>query len=417
MFRAMRLGVLVLALSRVVGLSREFMIALTFGFTGTTDIFYQVVFPITCAINIMTGPFTTAFAARFAGQPKDQQRAQLWGIEGQITRVSLTVIVLSFIAAAALWWFPFVDFQRFSVPAAILAPALGAAIFVGYVSAVSTSAGQIALATTGYLSANALFLIGLVLAWAFVTSPAHWLLPLLYATGMILALGPAFVVRAKFGKDLPPAAIVEKKPVAGLGESFGLAMLESGVFLLTQMLILLLASAQGAGVASAAALSQRISLSIVGLFVLPFASLVMLRVINNLQTARRELMRNLSLLVFILLLSCGAVFALIAQIAHRFLAPDSAALLISVTPAFALWAVPMGINAFLSRVMFGLGLDRAFTGISTGGYLIANIIRVVAFPFGGVVAAVVAGALAEIAISIVLLRKTLRHLNRAGVPT
>jgi peptidoglycan biosynthesis protein MviN/MurJ (putative lipid II flippase) len=417
MFPAMRSGVLVLALSRVVGLSREFMIALAFGFTGTTDIYYQAVFPITCAIAIMTGPFTTAFAARFAGQPKDQQRAQLWGIEAKIAWVALALIALSLVAAVALYWLPFVDFKQLSVPAAILAPALGAAIFVGYVSAVSTSAGQIALAATGYLSANLAFLFGLVLAWTFVTSPAHWLLPLLYAVGMIFALGPAFAVRAKFRKDLPPTAPVEKKAVAGLGRSFGLAMLESGVFLMTQMVVLLLASAQGAGVASAAALSQRISLSVVGLFVLPFASLVMLRVIKNLQTARRELLRNLGLLVFILLFSCGAAVALISPIAHRFLAPDSAALLISVLPAFALWATPLGINAFLSRVMFGLGLDRGFTGISIGGYVIANVMRVMAVPLGGVTAAVVAGAVVEIALSVVLLRMTLRHLNRVGAPT
>lgn len=414
MFRAMRSGVLVLALSRVIGISREFMIAIAFGFTGTTDIFYQAIFPMTCAIAIMTGPFTTAFAARFAGQSADQKRAQLWGVETKIAWVALSAIVLSWLAATVMWWLPFGDFKQISVPVAVLAPALGAALFIGYVSAVSTSAGQIAVAATGYLSANAAFLFGLVLAWEFVPSPAPWLLPLLYAMGMLFALLPAFAVRSKFRKDLPPTAPVEKMSIAGLRRSFALAMLESGVFLLTQLVVLLLASSQGTGVASAAALSQRISLSIVGLFVLPFASLVMLRVINNLQTARRELLRNLGLLVFILLLGSGVLVALISPLAHRFLAADSADLLISVLPAFALWAIPMGINVLLSRVMFGLGLDRAFTGISIGGYLIANVMRVAAVPFGGVVAAVVAGAMVEIALSMVLLRTTLQHLNRVG---
>lgn len=417
MFRAMRSGVLVLVLSRVIGISREFMIAITFGFTGTTDVFYQAIFPVTCAIAIMTGPFTTAFAARFAGQPIDQKPAQLWAIEGQITRVAVTAIVMSWLGAAVLWWLPFGDFQQFSVPVAVLAPALGAAIFVGYVSAVSTSAGRIALAATGYLSANLAFVFGVVLAWAFVLSPAHWLLPLLYAAGMIFALWPAYAIRSNFRKDLPPTAPVEKMAVAGLGRSFGLAMLESGVFLLTQMVVLLLASSQGAGIASAAALSQRICLSIVGLFVLPFASLVMLRVIRNLKTARRELLRNLGLLVLMLLLSSGILVALISPIAHRVLAPDSADLLTSVLPAFALWAIPMGTNAFLSRVMFGLGLDRAFTRTSIAGYIVSNAARMMAVPFGGVVTAVAAGALVEIVLSMVLLRMTLRHLNRIGVAT
>lgn len=417
MFRAMRSGVLVMALSRVVGISREFLLAIAFGFTGTTDIFYQAIFPMACAIAIMTGPFTTAFAARFAGQSVDQKRSQLWDIEAKIAWVALIVTVLSWLAATVMWCLPFGNLKQISVPVAVLSPALGAALFIGYVSAVSTSAGQIALAATGYLFANAAFLFGLVLVWVFAPSPAPWLLPLLYALGMLFALGPAFAVRAKFRNDLPRTAPVKRMPIAGLGRSLGLAMLESGVFLLTQFLVLLLASLQGTGVASAAALSQRISLSIVGLFVLPFASLVMLRVISSPQTAHRELLRNLVLLVVILLFGSGVLVALIAPIAHRFLAPDSAALLISVLPAFALWAIPLGINAFLSRVMFGLGLDRTFTGISIGGYVIANVMRVVAFPFGGVMTAVVAGALVEICLSIVLMRITVQHLDRVGTVT
>ncbi len=417
MFRALRSSFLILTLSRAIGVSRELLIALAFGFSVTTDRFYQATFPITCVISIMTGPFTTAFAARLATQQLELRRAQISQVTVKVYRIAATGFGLSLLAALLLWVQPVALYKSLAVPVAVLSPAVAAAIIVGFASAVSTSAGKLSAATIGYLTANAAFLTLSAIAWLVVSTPANWLLPLCYALAMTIALWPATAITGAFRRAQPaiPAGAAERLPVPGLARSFVFALLEAGGFLLTQLVVLVISSSQGAGVASAAALSQRLVLSIVGLFILPFAILVMLRMVEDASNARRIFLHNLSLLLLILLGANGAII-LVGSIGGKYVLPEgSAALLTSLLPPFAIWALPIGVTAFLSRVMFGMGLDRPFTVTAVSGYLVANLMRIIVWHFGGLSTAVLIGALVEVAISLTLVVITLQRLKLKGV--
>jgi peptidoglycan biosynthesis protein MviN/MurJ (putative lipid II flippase) len=418
MFRRLGSGMLILILSRAIGVARDLVITLAFGLTLTTDRFYQAIFPMTCVIAIMSGPFTTAFAARLAAQQIQMRRAHLKQIGSRIGWVAGISCGLSGLFALVLWCSPFATYQALAVPIALLSPAIAAAIVVGYVAAVAISAGRVAAAAIGNLTANAAFLLLAGSAWLVVSDPQDWLLPLCYGLAMVFALWPTWAIYTALRRNLPARSdgTPEKIPIPGFVRSFSFASAESCVFFATQLVVLVIASSQGDGVASASALSQRICFSVIGLFVLPFASLVMLRIIGDIPVARSVFMQNLGLLVLVLLAMGGVVLQVILPIVQRFIAPDFGALLGSFLPPFAFWVLPLGANAFLCRVMFGLGLDRPYTVITIFGYLVANVARVIAASFGGLGTAILAGAAVEAGLSLVLVLITLRRLPKKNRP-
>jgi peptidoglycan biosynthesis protein MviN/MurJ (putative lipid II flippase) len=86
---------------------------------------------------------------------------------------------------------------------------------------------------------------------------------------------------------------------------------------------------------------------------------------------------------------------------------------------YSVWMISMGMNAVLSRVMFGLGLEKNFTLITLVGYAVANLARVASFGELEFAWAVLLGALVEILFSTVLfysVRRRLVAVARAAGP-
>lgn len=410
MIRQLRSVMLILMLSRLIGVGRDLIIAVAFGFSRTTDLFYQAIFPLNAALSMMTGPFTTAFAARLAGQPAEMRWSQLQHVGSVLLRLAALGSLMAMLAALGLSLSPMAAHRALAIPLAVLAPAFAAVVLTGFVFAVATAAGRVASAALILLTSNAVFFLLAGAARLSTDQPSTWLLPMCSTLSVLAALWPAWIVLCA-ARECLPSTTTDPRPLPGLGHAISLASLESIVFLLTQAIILILASAEGEGVASAAALSQRVTLTAIGLFVTPLASLVMIRVIEDRPGALSIFLRNMALLLLSLTAVTTLVLVGLPPLADLAMKTESSALFSGMLPAFACWLLPMGTIIYLCRIMFGLGLERRYTFITVTGYLIANAVRVAIAPSGGLSASVLAGAGVEVVIAAILGVITLYHLK------
>jgi hypothetical protein len=196
------------------------------------------------------------------------------------------------------------------------------------------------------------------------------------------------------------------------------ASVETGAFLLTQSVVLVLASFSGVGTTSAASLAQRLCLTANGLFVNPLSNMAMVH------TSRRQGgdQRAFATRVVLVTLAALATVSVVLIVARRWLpelaehggrfSRSNAELLAALIPAYALWLVAQGTSLMLSRLSFMLGHARLFTALTTAGYLVANLARVLSWWKVSFVAAVAAGAAIELTVALTILVLVAKHRSR-----
>lgn len=412
--------VLVLFLSRAFGILREFTIALAFGFSRLTDLFYQLAWPLTAIVTVSNGPFATAFAARLAQVPPDQKLASIRHYLRRTMALALAVAGLFLAAALVLARLGQPDL---ALGLAISAAAAAALVCIGFFYAAATALGWTTISAVLLFIGNAGFVLGICLVWL-AGLPLHaWTLPLVQALALALSLPVCTVIWTRMRRHLP-GTDAATMPLPGLTRAFLLAGLETSGFLLTQAFIVVLATATGEGWVSATSLAQRVVFSVNGLVISPYASLQMLRVIQDRRTdpqrGYRTFMRGMTLagcgLVATLLLLGLLVPAFGPALIAMALPGKSQSLahVFALMPAFAVWLLPMGLNVILCRTMFALSMGEAFTAATVAGYLAANAVRGLVFLAYGLAPAIACGAAVELAVTLGLTAFCAARLGRTG---
>jgi len=432
----------ILIVSRAIGLVREFLITLAFGFTKLTDLFFQATFVPNYLLNILNGPFTTALMASLNRAPAEARAGHLRRYGLRSLRAALVVAPLFLAGGAGVAAFVGgAHGADILLTCALLAPACAAVVVIGYVAAAANACGMIARANALTTVINAIFVLGVLLIWVSGVRGQAWLLPVAFTAAALAAAALAWrwlgEMLGEVGGDAAPSPVAASGRLPGLRRGFLLALGESAAFIGTQLLVLALASHVAVGWASAATLAQRIALSVVGLIAVPVTNLAIVAAMNSPQRAPR-IFRSCALALFL-----GS--AVVAVAAHVLRAPVEAAvgggwgdfdarsahLLMALVPPFSLWLVAMVMNAPAARMLFGMGMGKLYTQVTLTGYAVANVVRVVAclrhdFPLaialGAAIELVAALALCLVAYIVLARRGDVSFrdndaLDRAGAPS
>lgn len=397
--RDLAISVLFLSVSRVIGIGRELLIAAVFGLSKITDLFFQATFIPTSLLAIMLGPFTTAFIARFASSSPGLRGAHLRYYRRKALLVGFGAMVVFLLAGAVFG--PLngrIRAQDAITAFVILAPAVPAMVVLGFANAANIACGRIGRASGILLANNIVFVASIAMAGLAASRSAIWPLPAAYS----IAACVAGVIGWRAIDQLEAQGAERPCPLPALGRSFLLAGSESSVFLLTQTIVLALASRAGEGWASAASLAQRISLSVLGLVISPVASSLMLTISRRPDRAGGILIRSAAITTLCLTaaavaLVLGRHIAVDALVRMARVNAKSAALLSEALPPFATWMIAMGVNALVGRLMFAANVARIYIPVIVGAYLVADVARVALGLTGSFGLCIFAGAAIELA--------------------
>lgn len=401
-----------LTASRLIGLVRELLISVAFGFSRFTDAFYQATFALVSLQTVTNGPFTTSFSARFASSSKGDRLAYLMYYTHRLFWLGTAIFAAMLLGAASLR-LAHNGFSDLSLPLLVLAPAAPVVLFSGYAYAVTTSFGRIATAATILLVSNASFVFGIFLLWASGLSLTLLSLPILFTISSFVGFIYAVIVYRRILNELrleAPTILIPRR-LDGFGFAFILASTETAFFLLTQFVVLSLATSAGAGWVSAVSVVQRIMFSVNGLIISPAASLLMLKVIAQ-RDSRYHVFARTIVGVASGLVAIALSVALILPPALNYLVGadsprhGSIALIAELLPPYALWLIPIGLNILICRVMFGLKLDRMYTFATVTAYAVANCARLVVAHYTDLPSAIAAGALIELCCVVFLFLQT-----------
>lgn len=409
-------------LSRAIGVGREALIAILFGFTDRTDLFYQVTFVPTMLLMLGNGPFTTAFVGSLSWDISSKAAQLRWYRRRALLCAGF--VGLAFAVGASIG-------SAFGIanlnPEEILigAGASSGAILLGYNAAALTACGEIPLASAALLMSNAVFVLGIATLTFLPLANSRSVLPLIYCISTLIAAVASWMILSNkiqaYTREAPSA---DPKGIASLPKTLMLSSSESGVFAITQAVVLALAATAGTGWTSAASLTQRITFSVIGLIVGPAASYVMIllrgsrkdRVASTFFNAMMLTLGLLSSIAIILILGRGQISAMIA--AHSKVTLSAAAQLSSLMPGFAIWMVAMGANAVLCRAMFALHRGSYYVRFTIFGYFIAIVTRVLFARVSGFAAAVTVGATIEllVVLGLAFFEYRILQFNQAGRP-
>lgn len=390
-------GIPLIAVSRAVGIAREFSVVFLIGFTAATDAYYIAIFPLFALLAMFSGPFTTAFTARLGHASKSRRNLHLLYYRRRMLAFG-AIMAFGYLAFAAGAWL--ISKEQLASAIAILIPAAFFLMLQGYFLAELSAHGRIAEGAAVQLVMNILFVTILVTGWNFGFSQSPVILPLGYLLSNMVALLLSY--RLVQRNIYPDRGNLDGKPVPldKLGSSMGFAGAESIVYLGTQGLIVGLASAIGGGWVSAASLAQRISFSVVGLVISPLTTLMMIAIMENRENSRKVAGRYLfGAISFLSLFAAGiaVVSANLPQIAPDLLNSNEARLVFAVLPAYAVWLIAVGLNGTISRISFASSRERFYTIATILSYLMANIGRLIMFANdGNLFSIIVAGALVEL---------------------
>lgn len=403
--------------SRFFGIIRELIVSVAFGFSLITDLFYQATFALTALLTVTNGPFTTAFAARLNQIPDASRGGHVRYYSRLASKIGALLALLYMIAAALLFVMPELTASEGWVGALTLAPCAAQLAVIGFTGAVANALGEIAKGAKLMFVLNAAFVACVSVCWMAHVPLKSWTLPLCYTCGGLAAyvwsrsmLSGFYAAGASNGSD-------DIRPLPGLTTSFLYAGSETLVFILTQFLVVSLATYAGPGWVSGASLAQRLCFSVNGLIISPFASLLMIDVMQakaNARTFGRGLLIcGLGLLALAIVFAFGVPAAL-----HAFgnkLHGSTPIILGEVLPAYALWMLPMGMNVVVCRIMFGLKLERFYTISTISCYIVANVVRcLVEYGTGNFALAIGAGAVVEVGCVAMLAIATLRHMSKGS---
>ena len=399
--------------SRVVGLGRELIISAGFGLSVETDAFYQLSAVPTYLITYVTGPFATAYivwatSARALPEARQLPLMQRW------TGAASILVALVFLTGAAVIT-GVRGHARDMAAAAMMAVACVMLGRVGLGAAVSNARGRFGRAQ-GLLFANNLTFVLLLGLGALLGAQGDVLLVLCGAFCVASLVAAGFAQRAlrpveatRHHGSVADAEETRRSIRRDLLPNLLYASVETGAFLLTQSVVLVLASSSGVGTTSAASLAQRLCLTANGLFVNPLSNMAMVH------TSRRQGRDERAFATRIVLgtLAALAAVAIVLVVARRWLpelaehggrfSRSNAELLAALIPAYALWLVAQGTSLMLSRLSFTLGHARLFTVLTTAGYIVANLARVLSWWKVDFVAAVAAGAAIELTVALTIL--------------
>ncbi|WP_408590484.1 hypothetical protein [Novosphingobium sp.] len=421
----------ILLASRVFGILRELLISVAFGFSAITDLFYQSTLALTALLTVTNGPFTTAFAARLNQAAERDRLGHVLYYRRFATRVGMVLGGLYALAALVLFIVPGIAPQGGWLALLVLVPG---ALFlggVGFWGAVAIALGRVVTSAVLMFLMNGAFVSAVLAVWLLHLPLASWMLPLCYSVGTLVAalwtqrvadsLAASFAPAAPDGGVAGRAAVaaIEPRPLPGLYSSFLYAGSETLVFLFTQFLVVAMATHAGPGWVSGSSLAQRVCFSVNGLIISPYASLLMLDVMRrggNRHAFLRGVLLALTGLVSLALVLNFAVLPVLQFFAGTRHAM-TLAIFSQILPAFSLWMIPLGCNVIVCRVMFGLGLERTYTAVTIGGYLVANALRaIISFKFHMLTIALAAGAVVELGAVLFLITYTARALrHRAAV--
>jgi len=402
----------ILVLSRTIGLLREFLITLAFGFTKLTDLFFQATFVPNYLLNILNGPFTTALMASLNRAPPAERADHLRRYAERSLKVGL-VLAPVFLAggAAVAAVVGGAHGRAILLTCALLAPACTASVVIGYVAAAANACGMIARANALTTIINASFVLCVLLIWFSRVGGQAWLLPTAFTVAALAAAVVAWrwldqmigEVQDRAGPPQAPAGGPAK--LQGLRRGFILALGESAAFIATQLLVLALASHVAVGWASAATLAQRVALSVVGLIAVPITNLATVSAMNNPRHAHRifgsstlALFLGSAAVAIAAYVLRGPVEAALGGGWGRFDA-RSVQLLMALIPPFSLWLVAMVTTAPAARMLFGMGMGRLYITVTLTGYAVANLVRIVACLRHDFPLAIALGALIELVVA------------------
>jgi hypothetical protein len=420
--RSLSAAFVVLVGSRVIGLFREVLITLTFGFSKLTDLFFQATFVPTSLMNVLNGPFTTAFLASFNAAGPAERGAWLNLYRRRALELGLMAAPL-FLAggAAAALLVPAADRGNVLLTCALLAPACTAVVMVGYVAAAANACGMVARANGLIALMNLAFVAGVLTLWISGAEGRSWMLPAAFtlasSAGAVLGWRWLGGMIAEQAAAWGPQAPAPARRLPGLNRSFVLALAEHGGSLATQLIVLSLATHAGVGWASAAALAQRICLSAIGFVVFPVANLAAVQIIHAPARAAR-----LFALTMLAMAGGAAVVALAliwlreplqaVLVATSRLDAAQAGLLVDLIAPFSLWLVAMAAYIPANKVMFAIGRGRLCVTVSLAAYGLANTVRLIAGLQGRFGLAIALGAAIELILALGLAAITWTLLRR-----
>lgn len=412
--------------SRLVGLGREVIIAAAFGLSAATDGFYQLSAVPTYLITYVTGPFATAYIAWATSANAPPEARHLPVISRWIGRIALGIAVA--FAAISLG----VALNRphdWSVLLAISLTAVACVMLVrvGLGAAVSNARARFGQAQ-GILFVNNLVFV-VLLGLSVVAGVRSHILLILAGAFCAASICAALFAQHMVGRGNDPAPVEEQPKVGeairrGLIPNLLYASVETGGFLLTQAVVLMLATSSGVGVVSAASLAQRICLSANGLLVNPLSNIAMVHTARRERDAQRRFafyavaatLGGLTLVAAVLIFARLWLPELVGT-SSRFSA-DNAELLASLVPAYSLWLIAQGTSMMVSRLSFVMGRARLFTIATTVGYGIAIAGRILVWHAMDFASAIALGAAIEAGVAIAIFIALVRHRNTgiADVP-
>jgi len=397
--------------SRGVGILRELVISIGFGLSRATDSFYQLSAGGTYIQTYITGPFSTAYIAwaNKPGAPRESEHLAFIGRFVILASGLCSLLYSALMLAIALHRGSGADAENFALSALIMAPTC---LLVGIMSlgaAVQNARGQFAGAQKLLFINNALFVVLLAIGATvgghtsiFLTG-AYLVASLVSATIAFRALGPLNLRRTQPWSKLPLE--LQRSLRTELAPTLMYASAETGGFLITQAIVLTLASLSGVGAASGAALSARICLTANGLIVNPLSNMMMVHLARANRHQRAFALRaviatlgGLGAVALMLTLFRGELTG--ALRAHGRFSEANAHLLASLIPDYSLWLVAQGASMVIARLCFTLGRARLFTALTLAGYGLANLARYFTWRIDGFPDAIGVGALFELTASL-----------------
>lgn len=396
--------------SRAIGFLRELIIAAGFGFSHATDAFYQLAATPTYLITYICGPFATSYIAWVNGVDAPDERL-CRALTGRFLLIATGILSVGM--AAATFWISRNGgaAAAFGLPQILMACSCVTVGLVGFASTVANAQGRFARAQSILFANN----LGFVL---FLGAGA-----LVFRQSVLLALTAAFAAAAVAATLYGLRAIAIEAPAilsdpgaraeraARLQQSarhrflpmLGYASVETLTFLVTQGLVLYLASSSGVGVASAGSLAQRIALTVNGLVINPLSSVAMVRLAKLPEDEKRGFLVRVATLTMGSLVAVAAALSIMARFIGHYGHSANGTLLAGLIPSYALWLVAQGTNMMLSRLSFARGAVRLYTGITVAGYAVANVARYFVWQRWGFGAAIAAGSATELLAALVIL--------------
>jgi len=408
------IAVLILLLTRVIGVVRDILISATYGLTKVTDLFFQTTFFPTYILNIYNGPFSTAFVASLNHQPKSHRPFYVL----RYRRISvLTGLALSIIYFSGSILVAYLNGRisphEILLTCAILTPSCVAMAILGYGVSVANAFGLVTRAVTLLTVSNVIFVAGVILIWFGGRPNEIWFLQLTFTVSSTAAAGFAWVSINQIVARLPNSTASYTAPnvafaaLPGFRRALGLALAESSAFIVTQLAVLVMASHEGVGWASAATLAQRICFTALSLVIMPISSKATIAVIND-RKAPHKLFGVIVMAVFVAFSGGACVLVLLGPWVINWAAGTekisytAANQIAQLIPPFAVWMVAMALNGMISRLLFGLKLGGMYVTTTIVAYIIANGVRALANIRFDFPVAIALGAFVELVVVVIL---------------